>query len=39
MPAGPAKVVGIDDLSVYVPRLFLPLAGEFSLIEALILAS
>jgi len=22
--------VGIDDLSVYVPRLFLPLAGEFS---------
>ena len=24
------KAVGIDDLSVYVPRLFLPLAGEFS---------
>jgi hydroxymethylglutaryl-CoA synthase len=23
-------MVGIDDLSVYVPRLFLPLAGEFS---------
>ena len=31
MPAGLAQVVGIDDLSVYVPRLFLPLAGEFSL--------
>jgi hydroxymethylglutaryl-CoA synthase len=25
------KAVGIDDLSVYVPRLFLPLAGEFSI--------
>ncbi len=24
------EAVGIDDLSVYVPRLFLPLAGEFS---------
>jgi hydroxymethylglutaryl-CoA synthase len=24
------KTVGIDDISVYVPRLFLPLAGEFS---------
>jgi len=25
-----AQVVGIDDISVYVPRLYLPLAGEFS---------
>ena len=24
------EAVGIDDLSVYVPRLFLPLSGEFS---------
>jgi len=24
------RTVGIDDLSVYVPRLFLPLGGEFS---------
>lgn len=30
MPAGKGLAVGIDDLSVYVPRLFLPLAGEFS---------
>jgi len=30
MPAGNDRAVGIDDLSVYVPRLFLPLAGEFS---------
>ncbi len=30
MPIGAGKAVGIDDLSVYVPRLFLPLAGEFS---------
>ena len=30
MPAGAGPAVGIDDLSVYVPRLFLPLAGEFS---------
>jgi hydroxymethylglutaryl-CoA synthase len=30
MPAGAGQAVGIDDLSVYVPRLFLPLAGEFS---------
>jgi hydroxymethylglutaryl-CoA synthase len=28
MSAG--RSVGIDDLSVYVPRLYLPLAGEFS---------
>jgi hydroxymethylglutaryl-CoA synthase len=28
MPANQA--VGIDDMSVYVPRLFLPLSGEFS---------
>ncbi len=26
----PKKSVGIEDLAVYVPRLFLPLAGEFS---------
>jgi len=25
-----AQVVGIDDISVYVPRLYLPLVGEFS---------
>jgi hydroxymethylglutaryl-CoA synthase len=30
MPASLGQAVGIDDLSVYVPRLFLPLAGEFS---------
>lgn len=30
IPAGKGQAVGIDDLSVYVPRLFLPLAGEFS---------
>jgi hydroxymethylglutaryl-CoA synthase len=30
MPASVGKAVGIDDISVYVPRLFLPLAGEFS---------
>ncbi|MEI8003188.1 MAG: hydroxymethylglutaryl-CoA synthase [Methanothrix sp.] len=30
MPAGAGPAAGIDDLSVYVPRLFLPLAGEFS---------
>jgi hydroxymethylglutaryl-CoA synthase len=30
MPAGNDLAVGIDELSVYVPRLFLPLAGEFS---------
>lgn len=30
MPAGAGQTVGIDDLSVYVPGLFLPLVGEFS---------
>ena len=33
-PAGGShsgEAVGIDDLSVYVPGLFLPLSGEFSL--------
>lgn len=30
MPEGKEQAVGIDDLSVYVPRLFLPLTREFS---------
>jgi hydroxymethylglutaryl-CoA synthase len=30
MPAGRRESVGIDDLSVYVPELYLPLSGEFS---------
>jgi hydroxymethylglutaryl-CoA synthase len=30
MPAGAGQAVGIDDISVYVPRHFLPLTGEFS---------
>ncbi|MCK9564676.1 MAG: nucleoid-structuring protein H-NS [Methanothrix sp.] len=30
MLPGMGQAVGIDDLSVYVPKLFLPLAGEFS---------
>lgn len=28
--ASPCNTVGIDDLSVYMPRLFLPTSGEFS---------
>ena len=30
MPQDNAPTVGIDDLAVYVPRLYLPLEGEFS---------
>ena len=30
LPKGGELTVGIDDLAVYVPRLYLPLEGEFA---------